>query len=726
MMEGKAPGIAPDAGAYAPRAPSFDMGAAVLGPYTANSDLAACLLPLLTALGWHGHPRHIAEALPHFSDTLDITSFRNVMADLRYSSRPMQLSQDQVDPRLFPCLFLPDDGAAVVLLRADSDGVFLFDGQTGVVRHIAFDPRPGTAYFFSPAEDAEWQTQRRAQVGWFRTVLERFRGMVGQAFLTTLALNLLALAAPLYVMTVYDKVVSSGSREMLAFFTFGVLIVLFSDAMLRNVRARMVAFLGARLEFIVGNAVFQRLLYLPAGFTERATIGAQIARIKDFEVVRDFFTGPLATVLFELPFFFLYVVLLGIIGGVLAWIPLLAILLFFVLGTLSAPAMRASVSLAGRAGSRRNEFVIETLGKMRVLKFLGAERLWVERYRDVSAKAAMASFRNAQLSARIAVYSQAIVVGSGLTALAVGVEQVFVNKMTVGALIAGMILVWRVLSPIQVAFLALARVEQIRTSIRQINALMNLKPERDPNVMVSPLRRLRGRVSFSRVSLRYTSDADPALVGVTFDVAPGEVVAVIGRNGSGKSTMLKLLAGLYLPQAGSIRIDGMDIRQVDPIELRHAIAYVPQICHLFFGTIAQNLRLAQPTATHEDLEMACQTAEVWDDIQKLPQGLETRVGDGRSEQISASMMQRLALARAYLKQASIVLFDEPVNGLDMQGDQAFVRAIERMRGKATVFVVTHRPSHIRLADGILLFDGGYLRLSGPAKDVLPKIPKDLL
>ncbi|MGB1026744.1 MAG: ATP-binding cassette domain-containing protein, partial [Rhodospirillaceae bacterium] len=236
----------------------------------------------------------------------------------------------------------------------------------------------------------------------------------------------------------------------------------------------------------------------------------------------------------------------------------------------------------------------------------------------------------------------------------------------------------------------------------------------------------KGKVSFNRVSLRYMPGADPALVGVSFDVEPGEVIVVVGPNGSGKSTVLKLIAGLYQLQAGSVRIDDSDIRQLDPIELRHTVSYVPQVCTLFYGTIAQNLRLAEPTATEEDLRWALAEAGALDEVEALPEGMGTRVGDGRSEQLSTSLKQRLSLARAYLKRSPVYLFDEPVNGLDFESDKKFMDTVRRMKGNATVFIVTHRPSHFNLADKILLMEAGYVRLYGPANEVRPRIPMELI
>jgi len=695
-----------------------------LGGFSARSDLASCLVPLLRALNWMGNPRHVAEALPHFAEDLDITGLRNTMANLNYASRPARVRLKSIDPRLLPCLFLPDRGPAMVVTMIEGRTIIAYDGAARTEGPVRRHGRMGTAYFFTPLEPEDSRQTQQQRQGWFSQMTQRFRALVWRMLALTLVLNLLGLVTPLFVMGVYDKVVGARALDTLGWFAAGAAIAIGFDVLLRGLRARMLAYIGGRLDSIVGNAVFQRILYLPPSFTERATIGAQVARIKDFESVREFFTGPLANTFMELPFVLLYVIVLAMLGGWIAVVPLIALGIFVLLGLVMDPIVRRNVTEAARTGARRQEFLVETTTKMRALKQGGAEEVWLERYRDIAAKAAFASFRTVQTQNLLQTLSHILVVGSGVTAMTLGVTGVLGGSMTAGALIACMILVWRVLSPMQTVYMSLSRFEQIRASIRQINNLMTIQLERDPRVMIQPLNRLKGRVVFSRVSLRYSPGSDPALVGVSFVADPGEVVVITGPNGSGKSTIIKLIAGLYRVQAGGLRIDDKDIRQIDPIELRHAIAYVPQQPTFFYGTVAQNLRLVEPTASDDDLRWALDQAGALEEVEALPEGLRTRIGDSRSEQLTASLRQQLNLARAYLKRAPIYLFDEPVNGLDFEGDKRFMDTVRAMRGHATVFIITHRPSHFALADKILVMDSGYLRLAGPAEEVRPRISMD--
>jgi ATP-binding cassette, subfamily C, bacterial LapB len=582
--------------------------------------------------------------------------------------------------------------------------------------------------------EAEDLISTQQKVGWFRAVTERFRGLFYQTLSITLVLNLLALSTPLFVMAVYDKVVATGSIPTLAYFAIGVGIAIGCDLVLRTVRAKILAFVGARLDNIVGLAIFHKILFLPPALTERSTVGAQVARIKDFETIRDFFTGPMALTLLEVPFAFIFLAVIINLAGPLVWIPVIMVALYGILALVFTPLIRATVSRAARASSRRQELVVETLNAMRAVKYCGAEATWLERYRDLSSKSALNSFYTSQLSSIVQTLSHILMVGSGVGTIVFGVFRVLDGEMTVGALVATMMLVWRVLGPLQTGFISMSRINQVRASIGQINNLMNIRAEREQHSVVNPLKRFDGYVSFARVSIRYSPEADPALVGVSFEVEPGEVICIVGGNGSGKSTALKLLAGMYQAQAGSIRIDNMDIRQMDTVELRHAVAYIPQSLEFFYGTIAQNLRMAHPTATDDDLRWACHKAGVLDDVLALEQGsgkwqrsgFGVRIGDTGVSSMPTSLMQRLNLARGYLKQAPIMLFDEPGNGLDFEGDQTFMRVVDEMRGDQTVFIVTHRPSHLRIADKILWLEYGNVRAFGPAEDVLKEMPKDFL
>lgn len=685
-----------------------------------KSDFDACLWPLLQALGWRGLPRHVAEALPHMSDALDLTDFRNVMANLNFKSKSIETSFDRIDDRMMPCLFVPNNHAAMVALHLEPGGVRVFDGGTGMEKLIQPDAIPGRVFTFTLADRTErhFETDKR---GWFGGIVDRFSGLGTQLLLMTLMLNLMALATPIFTMSIYDKVIGARSISMLTQFSVGIAIVLVLDLVLRNLRSQIVAHFGARLDTLVSNAIFERLLSLSPAFTERAPVGSQIGRIRDFESVRDFFTGPMALMMLELPFVPIFVIALAILGGWLAFIPLGLIVAFALIGMVVFPIISRRVHGLGRAGAARQEFLVETVGKMSALKYTAAEDRWVDRFRDISADAAHAGFRVAMINNLVNTLAQVMMISTGALVLAFGAMRVMHGDMTVGALVASMMLAWRVLGPVNRGFIGLPRLAQLRNSVRQINRLMNLKAEGDLAPTYVNHRRFEGRISFSRVSFRYSPDADPALVGASFDIQPGQVIALVGANGAGKSTLIKLIAGMYQPQAGAVLIDGADIRQLDPQFLRQSISYVPQEVDFFRGSIAQNLRLADPVASPADLHRACLAAGVLTEIEALPEKFETRLGDQHSAHFSASFLQRLALARAFVREAPIILFDEPTNGLDRKTDQAFQQTVKRLRGGSTIILITHRPSHLDLADRILVLEAGHLRADAPTERIKQQV-----
>ncbi len=689
------------------------------------SPFAACLIPLLEALRWRGDPRRIAEALPHFAATLDLTDLRNALANLGYRTRQIRGRIDHLDERLLPCIYVTDHGDVLVALEVSDGALTAFDGSRREVRSIRERLGAGTAYVIERLEQDE-QSADRSQSNWFTGFARRFRALFIRMLGVALVTNITSLVTPLFVMAVYDHVIGSRSASTLGYLILGVSVVLLCEFCLRTLRARSVAYVGARMDYLLGTASFRQILHLAPALTESAPIGGQIARMREFESLRGFFTSPLAAVILDLPFVVITLGVIAMLAGPLVLVPLSTIGLFAIIGVLLVPPLQRRVKSAGAARSARHAFLLETLSKMRAIKQIGGEKQWCQRFRTISADATMREFDSRLLHSMLQTLTHVIMVAAGIATLAGGALMVMEDTMTSGALIATMVLVWRVLSPLQLLFNAFTQVEQVRSGIQRLNQLMRFKTEGGRRVDSVERKVFKGRVTFSRVTLRYPQSYEPALVGVSFEISPGDVVAVTGSNGAGKSSVLKLVAGLYTPQIGAVAIDGIDLRQLDPLELRRTVAYLPQNCHEFFGTLAQNLRLAKPTASDEELEIACRMAAVLDDIAALPNGFETRITEHSINHLPAGFQQRLVLARTYLRHSPIMLLDVPTTGLDAEGDKAFMEAIRHFRGKSTVIMVTHRPSHIQIANQVLFFREGQLELAGEPAEVMPKIPRELL
>lgn len=686
-----------------------------MGAFQAVSPFAACLMPLLTALGWQGDPRHIVEALPHFAADLDLDGLRNVLIELSYATKPHERRLDRIDPRLLPCLHVDSGGTPRVVIAVDDGIVRVFDGRRR--EEVALDSAaiPGTAYFIEPADPA--QDERAPRSSFIGLLARRFQGIAVQLGAITLVNNILALAFPLFALMVYDKVIGGQARELVVYLAAGIGLVFVFDLALRLLRSRMLAYMGARVERLIAIAVLGHLLRLPVAYTESAPIGTQLARLKEFEAVREFFTGPLAGVAFDLPFLFVFLLVIAWLGGPLVLVPLVLGLAILAIGYASQSFQRDAVQRAAASQAARHGLTVEIVSHLQTIQQSGGGAIWLERYRAASAAAAVDSRAVQRIAGLLNTLSQTMMMLTGAVVLAWGALRITDGSMSVGALVATMALSWRVLAPLQMGLMALTRLGQIRLGLSQIDRLLQIRPELSDRSGPAIVQRVfRGAVTLNRVSLRYRPDAEPALLGVDLALRPGELVGITGSSGSGKSTILKVMAGLYPVQAGAVLLDGLDIRQMTPHELRNAITYFPQNRHLFHGTIAQNLRLAAPAASDDELKAALAETGALNDVLALPEGLHTGLGDHSAAQgLSTGLLQRIALARAYLRPSAVMLLDEPGQWLDETGDAALIESLRRRKGKQSIVIVSHRPSHLAVCDRVMVMQNGRIAESRNAQ-----------
>ncbi|NBJ11110.1 peptidase domain-containing ABC transporter [Microvirga arsenatis] len=666
----------------------------------APSDLTRCLTVMLWLMEWSGSADDLLAALPHAKPEIDLTDLRNTLAILGYPTEMQPLRRARLDPRRLPAILLTPGEPAAVIYRTEDGQVLRIDGATGEVAPCVPRKLRGTLVRLAEA------VSTGPRQNWFSSVARRFAGDLPALLSMSGLMALLGLAVPAFTMTIFDTVIAGRSPETLPMLVVGVVGAVVMEVMFRVMRQRALLRIAERLDRLVPNAVFTQLMSLPTALVERAGTAAQVSRLRDFAAIREFLTGSFAVALLDMPFTLLVVVLMIVLGGWIALVPVGTALGFVVLFLISRAPMRLAIEQAARSSQAREALAVEALEAVRTLKLTGAEERWIERYTAAAAAAAAASARVGTLSGLVLAASQALVTLSGLAAVVMGVLSVLSGAMTAGALIAGMMLIWRVLAPMQTCFVMLSRWEQTQASIRQVDSMMALETERPPPLEARMAPPEQGAIVFHRVTLRYMPQSEPVLAGASFSIEPGQVVAITGAEGTGKSTLLLLVAGLYRPQGGLVRIDGHDVRSFNPAVLRRSIGWVPQSPSLLYGTVAQNLRLARPSATDADLRAAAAEACVLDAIEALPQGFDTRVGDNQSSRLPRSILQRIALAGALLRNAPILLLDEPVAGLDDACAKAFTDVIASRRGRCTILMATHRPSHIRLADRVLRLRDG--------------------
>ncbi len=675
---------------------------------------ANALAMLLCSLQWDGSARNLFDSLPYVRDReIDLLDIVNTMSNLGFTSHNMTININDIDERLVPCLYIPrklNASPLVILSKKDNHISAFHSRKKQIVEFKAKKEFRGEAYFFeknNPEKiEEDNQTKKAAGLTWFSIVFSKFRPIINEIILTSVVINLLSLAMPFFIMSIYNTVIGSGSTDTLIQLVIGVGIAIIAEAILRMIRIRLIVWLGVRLDNIVSNTIFEKLLLMKAAYTESASISSQISRIKTFESVRKFFTGPLFTVIVELPFTLILLAAIWLIAGSLVYIPIVVVVLFTLMLSYYHSKLRVAMRAAARASSNRQQFGMETFIKMDSLHQNGMSRSWWLRYKDKLSHSSVTSFRSNMLSSIIETAAHSISILSGVAVVSFGVESIWNNTLNMGALVATMMLIWRILGPLQTLCSMLPRIEQLRNSIEQINRLVEIEVEHQPTVIKRPIEKLAGEIKISNIGLRYTMDVEPIFVGLDIDVKAGEIVAITGSNGSGKSSLLKLISGLYQPQTGTIRIDGINIRQMDPIELRSYICYLPQIPNFFEGTIKENLLFANPLATDKDIMEALEKATGLNELKNMEKGLETLIYANNTP-IPVSYNYVLNLARVMLKNSNIMLLDElPNASLNEEVGSAYKKLIQDAKGKKTVFFVSQRDDFIKIADKVIVLIPG--------------------
>ncbi|MEY3219093.1 MAG: hypothetical protein RIT27_450 [Pseudomonadota bacterium] len=577
-----------------------------------------------------------------------------------------------------------------------------YSGHSFLVRPRRwFDLR--SADFFTPRAHWYWQTIWQA---W---------ALYGEVVLASLIINVLGLAIPLFVMNVYDRVVPNQALETLWVFAIGIGIVLIFDGILRGLRGYFIDIAGKRADRQLSRRVLSHLLHTPLA-NQPPSIGSFASHLHEFESFRDFFTSAVLSTLIDIPFSALFIIVIFILGGQLAIIPLFAMLPVLLFSILLQFPLQKNIGETLRASTQKQAMLIETLNGLETIKTLASEQSILQRWAGLIDHAAKYSLRSKSWSAmnvHVALFVQQF---SYVSMVVFGVYLITNGALTVGGLIACTILNGRALAPLtQIAGL-LMRYQQSKTAFQALNKVMAQPQEHsiEQSTLETPI--LTGELTFKQLHFIYPNAPQPSLKEINLHIKSGEKVGIIGRTGSGKSTLAKLLLNLYQPSEGNVLVDGLDVRQFDPITIRQQLGYVPQEITLFYGTIRDNLIMGSPLVTDQQLLQAIRIAGIEEWLQRYPLGLEMPIGEnGRG--LSGGQRQSIALARSLINNPNILLFDEPTNGLDNQAEEQFKQRLQPYLVTKTLLLITHRASLLNLVDRLIVLDNGKIIADG-ARDVI--------
>jgi ATP-binding cassette, subfamily C, bacterial LapB len=691
-----------------------------------HDPLLDCLVELTRIYGRPSTRAALVAGLPLEKGSLTPSLFGRAASRAGLSAKVVKRSLDRINDALLPAVLLLDGDEACVLLGWDASGQIarLLFPETGqgshqMAREDLARRYTGIAIFARPHFRFDSRTPQVGDVKlrhWFWGALAEqmpiYRDVLGAALL----INVMALAIPLFTMNVYDRVVPNRAMETLWVLALGVVLIIGVDMVLRSLRGYFIDLAGARIDIKLSASIMERVLGVRME-ARPAAVGAFASNLRSFESVRDFITSASVTAFIDLPFALLFVLVIALIAWQLIIPVLLAIVFVVIYAYVLQHKMHALSEMTYRAGALRNATLIESLSALETIKTQGAEGLMQAKWEKTVSFVAGVNNKMRFLSAAAINGAMEIQQIVNVVVVIAGVYLIADGQLSMGGLIACTMLTSRAVAPLGQMVGLLMQYHNAKVALTSLEQIMHNPVERpaDANFVHRP--ELKGNIEFRDVQFSYPNCQIAALKGLNCKINEGEKVVVIGRVGSGKTTLQKLLLGLYQPTGGAVSIDGVDLRQLDPADLRRNIGYVAQDVTLFFGTLRENISIGAPYADDAAIVAAAEAGGLTEFVNRHPDGFDMMIGE-RGDSLSGGQRQGVAIARAFLMDPPILLLDEPTSAMDFSSEQQFKERLKVMAAHKTVLIVTHRNSLLDLATRVLVVDDGRIVADGPRDQVI--------
>lgn len=687
--------------------------------------LLDCVLAIAKIYGISTSFEALSAGLPIENSRIPPSLLSRVTRRAGLASRLVRRPLQDLRPGLMPAILLLKENQACVLLEWLDTGEarvrFPENGEASDVlsREALESLYAGIVCFVKPVYRFDLRTPASGELKsehWFwGVVLQNWR-LYRDSLLAALLINLFGLVTPLFSMTVYDRVVPNRAEETLWVLAIGVLLMLTFDSALRVLRAFILDTAGKRIDVTLSAKIMERVLGLPMA-NRPNSVGSFAANLRAFEAVREFIASATITTLVDIPFVLVFFLVLAWISPWLVIPPLVCIVILLLASLVVQQKMQEIVEATQRAASQRHANLVESLVGIETVKYMVAEsnfqRKWEQATVFLAQKGNVSKFLTSAVMSLVQFLQQLV----AMVVVVVGVYLLIDNKISMGAIIAASMLAGRAMAPFgQVAGLLL-QYHNAKSALEAIEKHMQAQPERPDESAFLHRTGFQGSIEFKNVSFNYPGQEQPVLRNVSFKIQAGERAAFIGRVGSGKSTIQRLILGLYRPSEGAILIDGIDVRQIDPAELRRAAGYVSQDVSLFFGTLKENIALGTPYADDAHIVAAAEIGGVTEFANRHPRGFDMLIGE-RGESLSGGQRQAVGIARAVLNDAPILLMDEPSSAMDHQSEDLLKSRLARYTVGKTVVLVTHRTSLLDLVDRLIVVDNGKIMADGPKAQVI--------
>ncbi len=690
---------------------------AAIDPAKTESALLALTI-LLRFNGVGAEPEQIRHQIG--SSRIGVAEMLRCVKEMRLKAQLLSTCWERLASTPLPGIAVLRDGTFLVLGKVASDKVLV---------QYPNAPRPDT--MTKEEFEAVWTGRlilaaRRASfsdlsgrfdISWFMGAIGKYRRMFVEVLTASLFLQLFALISPLFFQVVIDKVLVHRGLSTLDVLVIGLAAIGLFESVLGGLRTYLFAHTTNRIDVELGARLFRHLISLPIAYFQSRRVGDSVARVRELENIRQFITGSALTLVIDLLFTVVFIAVMTYYSPVLTLVAVAAFPLYIAISAGLTPLFRRRLDEKFRRGAENQAFLVESVTGIETLKAMAVEPQMQRRWEEQLAGYVASSFRVVSLNNAA---SEAVQLINKLVAAATlyfGAKLVIGGSLTVGELVAFNMLSVRVSAPVLRLAAIWQEFHQARLSVDRLGDVLNTIPEPALNPGRAALPPIRGRVTYDHVTFRYRPDAPEILHDLCFEVAPGQVVGIVGSSGSGKSTLAKLVQRLYVPERGRVLVDGVDLTTVDPAWLRRQIGVVLQENVLFNRTIRENIALADPMMPIERVFAASQLAGAHDFILALPEGYDTVVGE-RGASLSGGQRQRIAVARALVGDPRILIFDEATSALDYESERAIQRNMKQISAGRTVFIIAHRLSTVRTADRIITLEAGRVVEDGSHDDLI--------
>jgi ATP-binding cassette subfamily C protein LapB len=695
-------------------------------PGSGHEDpLLDCLVEIARLHGAPVTAQALSSGLPLEDNKLTPALLPRAAARARMSARVARRKLADIPAALLPAILLLKNERACLLLGVEENGDFLIShpelggSAEAVAAADLADDYAGYVGLVRPEFRYDARAPEIVRVRgrhWFWAAVAENAHLYRDALVAALLINLFTMAMPMFTMNVYDRVVPNNAMETLWVLALGIFLVLLFNYFLSTARAYVVDNASKRIDVRLSSLIMERVLDLRME-GKPVSVGSFASNLRSFESIRDFIASASITTLVDLPFVLMF---LGVMLWISPWLvlpPAVAIVLVLIVSLVAQQRMENLTLSTFQAAAQRNATLVEALSGYETVKTLNAQGIVQRNWERSTEFIAHIGGKLKLISSATVGFVQAAQQLVSVAVVIIGVYLAQDSQLSMGGIIAASMLAGRCLAPLGAVAGLLMQYQNARTSLGSIDRYMSLDVERpvDAEFLHRPV--LSGAIEFRNVTFSYPGASEPVLKNVSFKLAPGEKVGIIGRIGSGKTTLEKLIMGLYQPQEGAVLFDGVDIRQIDPADLRRAVGYVPQDPVLFYGSLKYNLTMGSPHADDASVLAAADTAGVTEFANLHPQGFDMLIGE-RGESLSGGQRQSVAVARALINDPPVLLLDEPSSNMDHQSESNLRQRLTDASTDKTMVLITHRTALLDLVSRLIVVDRGSVVADGPKEQVV--------